>query len=183
MVSRRVGRVPEGPEAERRLRTIRLSLDWMEASLEMTPTLRDQTNLRRGLAVTWSNRDAHFPDDVVARARALHDRWEAENWGASATVEVEDEEANDDAGDNAAGGGGDEAPLPTAQVALPAPDDPVFGEGGLLHGIVRRRGPRGGVTYIRNPTLPKINCKVYGHNNIEPGTWYVPAPKAISPAF
>lgn len=184
VLSRRAKKVPDDPKSVLGLRAIRLALDWMERSLEMTPALRDKTNIHRGLEVTWTKTDAYYPEDVVARARTLYDKWQAESWGATATVEAEDEDDDDESpARNGAAGGGDEAPLPTAQVVLPAADDPVFGPGGMLYGVVKRRGPKGGVTYIRNPTLPKVEYKIYGHNNIEPGTWYVTNPTTLPPHF
>ena len=177
VASRKIGRVPDTPKIEGRLSTLRMSLDWMDNSLEMTPEITAKTNIRRAITAPWTIPGAHYPEDIVSKARALYDRWEAENWGAAAVADAEDENYGEaGAGTEAttpteAAPAADDAPLPTTQMAIPAVDDPLFGTGGMLYGVIKRQTPR--VTYVLNPTLRRPNARVYGHNNIQPGTWYV----------
>ncbi len=113
--------------------------------------------------------------------RALHRRWtEEEDWGAGAVVEEEEEEEEEVGGqqerDDAAGATPAANETPTARIPLPAPDDPTFGPGGMLHGVLRTRGPKGGITYVLDPREAgrrrRRSAKAFGHNGLAPGAWW-----------
>ncbi|RYP79430.1 hypothetical protein DL770_006667 [Monosporascus sp. CRB-9-2] len=165
--SEKEGHIPSGAEVDRRFRALRMYLDWMQANLEMTPKIKAQTNMDQYLKVMFEKPETyHFPEDIRDKAKALYDEWSSENWGADAVLD--DEAAADEEAGAAAPLAGE---TPTTQVVLPARNDPIFGEGGILYGVYKTRGPKGGITYTVNGAI-KRNAKVFGHNGIAPGTWY-----------
>ncbi|KAK7751150.1 hypothetical protein SLS62_006980 [Diatrype stigma] len=166
--SRREQRILTGDEFERRYKSARMFLDWMAADLEVRPDMKQRVGLDQSLEMVYSVQDMHFPDDIRDKARALYQRFTEENWGAAAVL---DEESDDDEQQQQAAATAD-GETPTAQIALPSRNDPFFGRGGMMYGVLRTRGARGGIVWIVDPRVPKINAKVYGHNGIAPGTWY-----------
>lgn len=175
--SRRDGCIPTGDEFQRRFKSARMFLDWLATDLEVTPEWKSKIHLDMSLETAFNKPDMHFPADIRNKARLLHDRWTEENWGASAVADEEDNSSEDDqqgttttaatTTTNTTNG-----ETPTAQIALPSRNDPIFGERGMMHGVLRTRGPKGGIVYMVNPQVPKVDCKVWGDNGIEPGTWY-----------
>lgn len=172
--SRKQGGIPTGDEFDRRYKSARMFLDWMATDLEVRPEMKRQVYLDQCLELVSSAQDMHFPVDIRDKARALYQRFNEENWGAGA---VPDEEEDDDeqqqqqqASAAATTTANDETP--TAQIVLPSRNDPIFGRGGIMYGVLRTRGPQGGIVWIVDPRVPKIHAKVYGHNGIAPGTWY-----------
>jgi hypothetical protein len=99
---------------------------------------------------------------------------EAERWGAD---EVEAEDAvEDDIQDT---GGSDETASTPANTErkksgplrdsnFPADNDPIYGLSGIMHHILRIRGPKTS-SYQINPSFKSRNAKVFGHNGLTVG--------------
>jgi len=151
----------------------------LENEIQMTPYLKDSTQIDKGLYLMFARPEYRFPAEYSARAKALYDRWEADRWGASeedAVVEVEstDEEQTKRANahrssrrDSATSASS--VLLPPGVTKLPPPNHPIWGVDGIMYGVAKRRG--GVCLDPRYKHLVK-NPKVFGLNGIENGTWY-----------
>jgi len=109
-----------------------------------------------------------WPEEVARKAAQLYDRFEEENWG------------EDEIGDDASG---DDTPAPapssnptsssgTIRARLPPPNHPIWGLGGIMHGIALKA--QGARSYILDPRFisEKRSAKAIGHNNLTPGDWW-----------
>jgi len=99
---------------------------------------------------------------------------EAERWGAD-EVEAEDV-VEDDIPDadvsnetgSAAANTEREKSGPLRDSDFPADDDPIYGLNGIMHHVLRIRGPKM-VSYQINPAYKSKNAKVFGHNGLTVG--------------
>ncbi|XXH02650.1 Serine O-succinyltransferase [Hypoxylon texense] len=159
----------------------RLYLQWLD-TIEMTPEIRDQRGMVTFLERMLDDARLCFPEDMVASAIELRDKWEAENWGSNAVVEedptdpsmsLDSEELVPDATVAPSAEGVPAVPAaPIVRGQLPPPDHPIYGEHGIMRGIMIVRGSSGQRIYRLNPRIPKRSPKVFGHNGIDPGTWF-----------
>jgi len=177
------GKDPEENEGLQRLTGF---LAWLDTKLQMTPEIRERTTIDAFVRQVF-NPAIFFPAAYADKAKALHDKWEAENWGKVKG------ESSDDAKD------GSRSPLKRSsgdhtessskrsngqQVAaatndgvktlyVPPENDPIWGRNGIMHGIAIRRGPAG-KSNLMNPRLSheKREAKVFGHNGLENGQWF-----------
>ncbi|KAI1408243.1 PUA-like domain-containing protein [Hypoxylon sp. FL1857] len=171
---RRLGRAvkPEdGSEWEARLKKGRMYLEWLD-TIDMTPEIKEKTSMETMLKFAFDDPTMYYPEDISKTAQALYEKWQSENWGANAVVEEDvvsaDQEFADPASELAPTT--DEAPI--VQSELPPPDHPIFGEHGIMHGIIIFRSPAGRKSYRLNPHVLKRSAKVFGHNGIPVGTWF-----------
>ncbi|KAI3327004.1 PUA-like domain-containing protein [Xylariaceae sp. AK1471] len=158
-------------EMRQRFADAHLFLDWLDTNVEMTPRIKSAGGVGLVLDRLMDPKN-NVPGHMVNKALALFKRYEAENWGQDA---VADEETD---GDNQSLV--PSTPIPQAtpttsptivNIQLPSDDDPIFGIGGIMYGIVvdtsgRRRD------YRLRPDLPRPSAKVYGNNNIALGSWF-----------
>ncbi|KAI0136164.1 PUA-like domain-containing protein [Xylariales sp. AK1849] len=145
--SRRLKSIPpSSEEITRRYRDVRVHLGWIEANLEMTPRIRDQTPI----------------------PMSLYEKWTHENWGSDQVLGEQDEESDTD---DAVPGPPDQE-IPTTEVALPGQDDPIFGTNGIMHGILLVFSSGGRKTYRVNPEVPRPSAQSFGHNDVAVGTWF-----------
>ncbi|KAI1379941.1 PUA-like domain-containing protein [Hypoxylon crocopeplum] len=161
----RPGKVlPEDSDEYRQLyKDGRMHLNWLETA-DMTPEIEERTKMK--LILTWVFNDpkTHYPNDMQDKAKALFEKWENENWGANAVVD-EDVSADQDATTPP-------KDTPVVRSELPPPDHPIFGERGIMHGVLVIRGVTGKKTYKLNPNVPRKSFKVFGHNDMPVGTWF-----------
>ncbi|KAI1779243.1 PUA-like domain-containing protein [Hypoxylon cercidicola] len=111
---------------------------------------------------------------MVDSATELRNKWERESWGSNTVVEDEMDSMDQDPQELVPHA----TPAEEAQEAaivqseLPPPDHPIYGEQGIMHGIMIVKGPSGRRTYRLNPKIAKKSAKVFGHNGIAVGTWF-----------
>ncbi|KAI3338013.1 hypothetical protein F4824DRAFT_488909 [Ustulina deusta] len=138
-----------------------LYLDWLDTNVEMTPRIHTSTGVELALK-DLIKPDNNVPDELVKKAQELLTKYEAEKWGQDI---VPDEDPAPDA-----------QSLPSSEpsigeIQVPSANDPVFGVGGIMYGIiVDTSGKR--KDYRLRADLPKKSFKVYGHNDISLGAWF-----------
>ncbi|OAA55239.1 sra-ydg [Niveomyces insectorum RCEF 264] len=152
---------------------------YLDNCIEMTPQLRDATYIDKGLDLIIDPK-YRFPAHFVDTARRLKRKWIDENWGKDAVVDDaggggENNDDEDEAGAGV-GEGAHSAPVLTDdnRVIRPPPrNHPIFGEQGIMHGVVITRGTKNGSrAYRRNPNYRPRNALVFGENSLTVGAWW-----------
>ncbi|KAI1858471.1 uncharacterized protein JN550_012604 [Neoarthrinium moseri] len=163
--SKRLMMIPSEDEIEvaKRFRDLRAHLAYMGTNLDMTPKIRDRGKVKKTLDNILNETLYYFPEDVKAKARALRENWERENWGADEALDEEQQPASPTTAPD------DEA---TTQVALPASNDPTFGVNGIMYGVLVVRGKGGRKVYQLNPEVPRASAQVFGQNGLTVGAWF-----------
>ncbi|KAI1427393.1 PUA-like domain-containing protein [Xylaria sp. FL1777] len=160
----RAGISPErAKEMGNRFADASLYLDWLDTKVQMTPRIKTSTKVDLALT-TLIDPINNVPEELAKKAEGLFSRYQSESWG------------QDDVADEDPDGGSNAETLPTAEptigvIELPSANDPIFGVGGIMYGIiVDTSGKR--KDYRFRPDLPRKSFKVYGHNGIALGTWF-----------
>ncbi|KAI1108728.1 hypothetical protein F5Y14DRAFT_445244 [Nemania sp. NC0429] len=143
-----------------RLADAHLYLDWLAANIDITPKIKTATGLETTLKKIIDPA-SNLPNELVNKAKALWDKYTAENWGRDA---VGDEEADADSS-------ADAPPDDVSIIQLPSATHPVFGVGGIMYGIMTVTGGKRRDYRIRTD-IPRKSAKVYGDNDIPLGTWF-----------
>ncbi|KAI2639411.1 hypothetical protein GGS21DRAFT_538135 [Xylaria nigripes] len=152
---------------EKRFADAALYLDWLDTTMEMTPNIKFVTKVDmvlRDLANT-----ENIPAELANRARELYDRYEAENWGEDTVID-EDPETPTVGTITPTGvstNGGDTIGV----IELPAANDPIFGQHGIMYGIIVDTSGKG-KTYRLRADIPRKPTKIYGHNGLTVGAWF-----------
>ncbi|KAI0458530.1 hypothetical protein F5B21DRAFT_512030 [Xylaria acuta] len=151
---------------ENRFADAGLYLDWLETNLEMTPHINSVTKIELVLE-TLIDPINNVPSNMANKAKALINKYKAENWGQDVVADEPDESPTAQS-------------LPAAPstaeptigvIQLPLSNDPVYGVSGIMYGIiVDTSGKR--KDYRLRADIPRKSAKVYGHNDIALGTWY-----------
>jgi hypothetical protein len=129
--------------------------------------------LDKGLQVIF-NPIYKFPIEYARIAQYIYEKLEAEGWGAD---EVEAEDAVEE--DIPSEGGATETVTtstgterkvsgPLRDSDFPHDSDPIYGIDGIMHHILRIRGPKM-VSYQIDPSWKSKNAKVFGHNGLTVG--------------
>ncbi|KAF2964247.1 hypothetical protein GQX73_g9327 [Xylaria multiplex] len=148
-------------EMSKRFADATLYLDWLDTNVEMVPRINTSAKIELVLT-TLTDRNNNVPEDLVSKASALLVKYRAENWGQDTVPDVPDV-PEEDAVPNAE---------PTiGEIQLPPANDPVFGTGGIMCGIILDTS-NGRKTYRLRVDIPRKSPKVYGHNDIALGSWY-----------
>lgn len=165
---------------------LELFLRWLENNVEMTPVLKTRSKIDAGLQLMFNDSRFHFDQRTRERSRQLYERWEGQNWGKGEVVEEStDDEANTASGDDAGGSSkrrrsstvdgtprrDSGADLSLATIRAPRASHPIFGENGIMHGVVLKRS-KNRKDYVLDSRYPKRDFKVFGHNNLEVGQWF-----------
>ena len=154
-------------------------LTWLETDVTMSEALKKNTQIDVGLKLIFGTPRYQFPEVYSARARALHEKWTAENWGASevqdeANTESSDEDAGEQTGrrDSVAAKRArvENTGVKTTTVRFPSPDHPIWGKDGIMHGVALTGRARR--TYKLDPRYKQRTAKVYGHNGLNSGDWF-----------
>lgn len=157
-------------------------LRWLETSVEITPALKQRSKIASGLELIFKKPEFHFEERTRERAQQLYERWEAQNWGKGEVVE----ESTDD--ESLTGGSDGTSPdakrrrssttaqtsgaiIVPATIRAPPKDHPIFGEHGIMHGVVLKISSRRR-DYILDSRYPKRDAKVFGHNGLDVGQWW-----------
>lgn len=174
--SKRAGHVP-GPaeltKSEHRNlpRRVRSFLAWLGTSVQMTPRFKAETSIDRHVKLMFNDNQYHFAEELREHARALYESWEADNWGE---LFIHDEESDQEGGHPMPHGAVAANPPELPTVAVPPASDPIFGQRGIMHGVVISRGPGGHRTYKLDTRFRsrQHDAKVFGHNELAPGAWW-----------
>lgn len=54
----------------------------------------------------------------------------------------------------------------------PPEDHLIWGEHGIMHGVMMERGQGGRPVYFLDDHFTQRNAKLYGHNGLQPGMWF-----------
>ncbi|CAK3810958.1 E3 ubiquitin- ligase ORTHRUS 1 [Lecanosticta acicola] len=148
----------------------------------MTPELKQSAKIPRVLEVIYADPDFQFPMEYKAKAKALRERFEEENWGAPISDVTEDPEVDsgidtdeDDRGARPASRGNCMPDKGEYTLLQPSPNHPIWDVKGIMHGIaLRKYRNTGKYTKVFNPQYEhqKRPAKTYGHNNLEVGSWF-----------
>lgn len=164
---------------------LELFLRWLETDVEITPDLKTKSQIDEGLQLMFQRPEFHFAEGIRERARQLYARWEGQNWGKGEIVEESTEDEDDSTSRD------DETPVPKKRksssstpvrrdyktdivpttIRAPPPNHPIFGENGIMHGVVLKISSRRR-DYILDSRYKKRDAKVYGDNGLSPGDWW-----------
>ncbi|KAI0487428.1 PUA-like domain-containing protein [Xylaria cf. heliscus] len=151
-------------EMANRFADAELYLDWLETSLQMTPDIEEATKTHMVLS-QLIDPDNNVPGNMVNKAKALLDKYMADNWGQDIVADEADDTQSLPTGAASA------ASPTIGVVQLPPDNDPVYGVNGIMYGIIVDTSGKRKDYRIRGD-IPRTSAKVYGHNNIAIGTWY-----------
>ncbi|KAI1819507.1 PUA-like domain-containing protein [Xylaria intraflava] len=164
-ISSRGGDAKHTQEMANRFADAELYLDWLETSLDMTPQIRFVTKVDLVLQNLTDPKN-NIPAKLVSKAQTLYDRYTAENWGED--VVVDDDTDTPTAPEPVMASAGTAI---IGEIELPSPNDPIFGEGGIMYGIIIDNSGKSRVYRLR-PDIHRRSAKAYGHNGIALGTWF-----------
>lgn len=88
-----------------------------------------------------------LPKDIAKKADELYKRFDGMAWDATRRIT------------SFTGG-------------YPPDDHPIWGTEGIMHGVIIRRGVGGRPIYELDDRFTPRNAKVYGHNGLQPGSWF-----------
>ncbi|KAI1755857.1 hypothetical protein F4782DRAFT_527216 [Xylaria castorea] len=158
-------------EMENRFADADLYLDWLETNLEMTPTINTSTAVQMVLEELIKPIN-NVPGEMVIKAKALFDKYEADNWGQDNVADEPDESQTAQGLTATPSTQAASTATPTISVIqLPPANDPTYGVSGMMHGIIVDTSGRR-KDYRLRADIPRKSAKVYGHNDIALGTWY-----------
>lgn len=169
---------------------LEMYMRWLENDVEITPALKKRApKVAAGIQLMYANPKYHFAEPMRQRAKALYEKWEGQNWG-----EGEAEEASSD-DDTAVASGDDEPTSPAGKrrkssattssskrdsvvaemrpstIHPPPRNHPIFGEDGIMHGLVMKRSTKR-KDFVLDQRYPKKDAKAFGHNGLEVGSWF-----------
>jgi hypothetical protein len=157
----------------RRMNNVRLLLAWL-VQFPMTPEFNGRYKVALHLGLL-TDPEIPFPRDVQDRAKALLDEWTQDNWGADAVGDDDDDDDGDDDDADTQHNQvqiANDGSLPIISYSVPNPQNPLFGQGGMMHGILITRNKKGGRNYKLDPRIVPKSGKVYGDNGFTPGDWF-----------
>ncbi|KAI1263868.1 PUA-like domain-containing protein [Xylariaceae sp. FL1019] len=171
-------------EVGKRYEDIRRYLVWLDTEAQMTPVLATSTNLQVALDRILKDeyeKDYRFPDDIVAKARELQDKFDSDNFGATAVIDDEPQASDSDEEPTSAvsttasttGRAAASTALPLSEELVdPSANDDMFAEGGIMHGLLLKKKKNGGNMYVLNPEVHHKSCKIFGNNGLRLGAWF-----------
>lgn len=101
-----------------------------------------------------SDPENKLPQDIAKKANELYKRFDAMGWNASTPTPAGRAERRSSTG------------------RYPPEDHPIWGEHGIMHGVIMERGQGGRPVYLLDDRFTPRNAKVYGHNGLQPGQWF-----------
>lgn len=187
--SRKAGTVlgAADPVARGRLEDTDALLSWLDTSVDMNPELKSKTNLLKLLELIYKEPKIHFSENTRSKAKALVDRWSAENWGAPAAPEPQigggsdtGEGINDNAlEEDVSGPSINRRPSTirsgSTRIHYPPPAHAIWGQNGIFHGLAKKENlDTGTISTVLNDRLTsqKKDPKIYGHNGLKVGQWF-----------
>ncbi|MCJ1483535.1 hypothetical protein MMC06_003703 [Schaereria dolodes] len=156
---------------------------------DMTPELQDKIRLRIALEIIRNDVPKYatyvFPQHLAQKAKAIHEMYEAEKWGAGfehelydgdevVVAEVNDTEVNDTDVAISITSRATKKQIVSPELHLlrrPTANHTIFGINGIMRGILIN--PYGKMkSYKFDDRYARKNHKVFGHNGIEIGQWW-----------
>lgn len=174
---------PAGATAESeddpRVAELEQFLRYLDERVHMTPKLRAATYIDKGLDLVVDPK-YRFPAHAVELAAALRQKWENQNWGAQAGEDPTGATTTAPALAAHPVAAHGNARIQRQQIDhLPPPDHPIYGERGIMHGVIMDKsaayGPDGShrrTVYRRHPAYTPKDAHVFGHNGLEVGRWW-----------
>lgn len=184
--SRKVKGIPDSTSEPTKSLLPRLEafLRWLETSVEITPALKQRSKIASGLELMFKKPEFHFEIRTRERAQQLYERWEAQNWGKGEVIEesTDDEDSVTTSSDaesghkrrkssSASATQGSGAIIVPGKIRAPPKDHPIFGEDGIMHGVVLKMSSHR-KDYVLNSRYTKTDAKVFGHNGLDVGQWW-----------
>jgi len=158
---------------------LELYIQWLETNVEIPPALKERTKIDKVLRLLFDRPDFHFQEKTRDRARELCEIWNAQNWGEGEVVEdgsdddrSSDEETAINSKKQKSSSSNAIAKRDTENIYPPPPNHPIFGLKGIMHGVALKVGPKRN-DYVRDLRYPQRKAKVYGHNGLEVGSWWL----------
>ncbi|EHL03107.1 putative E3 ubiquitin-protein ligase UHRF1 [Glarea lozoyensis 74030] len=138
------------------------------ANVEMTPEVKEATHVF-GILKAIKKPEHNFPEHYQRIATSLFDDFEAINWGAPAPPPPSPRTTTARSSSN-----NQTATLGSVRTFKPSPNDPIWGDAGIMHHILKIRKVTttgtGRTSYRIDPAFTSKSPKVYGHNGIAIGT-------------
>ncbi|KXS99310.1 hypothetical protein AC578_6739 [Pseudocercospora eumusae] len=160
-------------------------LSWPDTDINMTPELKKRSQVSEILKLIYQNLYFHFQPSHAEKARALHDRFDSERWGAPAPVRLPTpppaikRERSDDSDieevpsskriKSRAKSSSDDKSL----IKRPPADHSIWGRNGIMHGLaIKKNLITGKENKILNDDYRANNCSKFGDNGLQVGQWF-----------
>lgn len=124
-----------------------------DVSRELTTRMAEYGRVKEALLLL-SDPENKVPKDVAKKADELYQKFHAMGWEASSPTPASRAERRSSTG------------------RYPPEDHPIWGEHGIMRGVIMERGQGGRPVYFLDDRFPPRNAKVYGHNGLQPGKWF-----------
>lgn len=125
-----------------------------DVAKHLTPRMAEYGKVKEAL-LRLRNPQNKLPKDVAKKADELYKKFDAMGWQAllptSSSVR---------------------AARRTSTGRYPPRDHPIWGEHGIMHGVIMEHGQNGRPVYFLDDRLTPREAKVYGHNDLQPGRWF-----------
>lgn len=155
---------------------------WLEFDAVVRPSFRDVHHLDQVMNLVRNSTNLGIPADIKEAANAVRLRFEEDNWGQGDEGYASDVSTDVDAGQprivsprspGRASSGGNRA-AGVSVIPQPPVNHPIYGKGGIMHGVVCYRSPKKGLTYKLNPAYKheKVNAAFIGEGYLIPGDWW-----------
>ena len=166
-------------------------LDYLEG-LQMAPKFKQETQIESSINLIHGTPGIQFPKEYVDRAKAVHGKWQAQNWGQSmianeggAALKRDSEDEVQDMPDakrarmesvpKSKRTDVDDQALPEVperdDIRRPSPHHPTWGVDGIMHGVALKKGTSK-KTMVHNDMYPKREAHVFGNHGFQVGQWF-----------
>lgn len=124
-------------------------------SSKLTPRMAKFGRVKEALLLL-RDPETKLPKDIANKADELYKRFDAMDWKAlSPTLASLRAERR-----------------PSTGRRYPSEDHPIWGEHGIMHGVILERGQGGRPVYFLDDRFTPREAKMYGHNGLHPGKWF-----------
>lgn len=176
---------PADPATKQLLHRLDSFLRWL-SNIDITPILKAKSGSDKILQLIYADPRYHFDEPTRERARQLYIKWESQNWGKGEVLDDSsdgDEQTEATVEDVPADGKRRKSSTSTATkrdfkadivattYRLPPSSHPIFGENGIMHGLMLKL-TASRKAYIIDSRYTKRDAKVFGHNGLEVGSWW-----------
>lgn len=153
------------------LSRLELFLQWLE-TIDISPALNERTKIGQALQLIFGKPEFYFEEITREKARSLYEKWQAQNWGEGEVMEENsDHDANAAISDDNTADSSETTTGTTTIVRPPPSSHPIFGTGGIMHGVAIKVGP-GRKVYVMDSRYQQRDAKVFGHNGLQVGDWW-----------
>lgn len=115
----------------------------------MTPEVAEGSHVKTAL-LDLSDPKNGLPHDVANEAHRIYDFFKQRAWGGTPPRMPSKENSS----------------------TYPPSDHPIYGDHGIMHGVLPATGDMGRRTYVLDDRFSARDTKVYGHNGLAPGAWF-----------